>query len=118
MKTMIDSMAELHQVWDKKAVALSAEIPSLNRIKELQKQEIKLIASVVKRLMDGEELPSKELPCEPRVKLKVFTNTTPAGIEPDGICSPIKTDAIFKFEESIRDVFGEVESSTTAWPAE
>lgn len=117
MKTMIDSMAELHEVWHEAAVARNAEVPSLDRIKELREQEITLIVHLVRRLMNGEELTDgEEPPSAPRVKLKVFTNTAPARTEPRGIASPAKSDEIRQFEASVRAVFGEVDPSTTAWP--
>lgn len=53
-----------------------------------------------------------------RLRFRVIETKEPSMSPPRGICSPTKTAEIRKFENSAKVVFGDVESSTTAWLAE
>ena len=52
-----------------------------------------------------------------RTDLSVVHNDSPSVRNPKGICSPVKTDDIWRFETLVKEVFGNhAEQCTTAWP--
>lgn len=97
----------LHDALDK---AWAADVPNLAEIRQCRKRIIRYLAQRVFDLMQGNK--DKQVD---RLALTVISNDAPDPGVPRGICSPVKTAEIRRFEESARAVFGRIESCTTTW---
>ena len=106
-----DPDPELCRLQDELDAARMANIPDLVEVRRCRKRFIKCLARLVREYMREHE----ETPVEPPLQLTVITNDTPVPSEPRGFCSPMKTAEMRRFEQAVREVFGETGSCTTAW---
>lgn len=93
--------------------ARTAEIPSIPHIRACEKRHISYLAKCVLEYMREQNRISS-----PRVRLRVIGGGATAGGRAKGICSPVKSRELQEFEALGREIFGDIESCTTAWPAE
>ncbi len=74
--------------------AWTADIPNLVEIRRCRKQMIEHIALCVLEVMQADEDEHTN-----QLTLRVITNDSPLPSIPKGICSPIKTEEIKRFED-------------------
>ena len=105
-----DPDPELCRLQDELDAARTADIPDLVEVRRCRKRFIKCLARLVREYMrEHEERPADAL------QLTVITNDTPVPGAPRGICSPVKTAEIRRFEQQVRAVFGNTGACTTSW---
>jgi hypothetical protein len=109
---VVSTDPELQKLHDRLDEALAAEIPSLPEIRQRRKRIILYLAACVRELM----YPPGDRPKKSSA-LRIIRNDSPLPSEPRGICSPIKTDELQRFEASARRVFGDIGQCETAWLA-
>jgi hypothetical protein len=95
--------------------ACRAEVPDLTDVRKCREIFYEFLVDRTLEIMEADR--NKELL---RIKLSVdfdvISNDSPVPNRQRGICSPIKTDDIRRFENAARKVFGNVaEPCTTAW---
>ena len=105
-----NSDSEFRALEDQLDKASTAEIPNLLEIRRCKKQIIEHLAYCVMEMLEGDKVEPAS-----RSTLRAISNDAPLSSTPRGICSPIKTEEIRRFEDLARDLFGNIESCTTAW---
>ena len=95
--------------------ARRAAVPNLAEVRKCREKFYEFLVDCTLEILEADR--NKELL---RIKLSVdfdvFSNDSPVPNKQRGICSPIKTDEISRFENAVRKVFGNVaEPCTTAW---
>lgn len=92
--------------------ARAAEIPSIPEIRACEKRHINYLTRlVVEYLRNRQRVPP------PPVRLRVIGGGACSAGPARGICSPVKSRDLQAFEALGREIFGSIESCTTAWPA-
>lgn len=92
--------------------ARAAEIPSIPEIRACEKRRTRYLTRlVIEYLRNWQRVPP------PPVRLRVIGGGACTAGPARGICSPIKSRELQAFEALGREIFGSVESCTTAWPA-
>ena len=109
------SRAEGQVIQEQFRDACRAEVPNLTDVRKCRKIFYEFLVDRTLEIMEADR--NKELL---RIKLSVafdvISNDSPVPNKQRGICSPIKTDEIRRFENAARKVFGNVaEPCTTAW---
>jgi hypothetical protein len=107
--------------WDAQLTALvhayeaarGADVPSLAAVRRCSQD----LAEFVERTLTLPEIDLCELPEPPPAppRLRVIENDAPALSPPRGFCSPLKTDAVRRFEDLVRREFGDVDACAMRW---
>ena len=95
--------------------ARRAEVPNLTEVRKCREIFYEFLVDRTLEIMEADR--NKEIL---RIKLSgdfdVISNDSPLPNQQRGICSPIKTGEIRRFENAVRKVFGNnAEPCTTAW---
>lgn len=90
--------------------ARRAEVPDLVEVRACTDRLCRYLAPLVFEQM----YPETEKPGKP-LTLKVLDNPSPRPAASRGICSPIKTEEIRRFEALLREAFGAIESCSMSW---
>jgi hypothetical protein len=90
--------------------AMTAEVPDLREVRELQDRLIDhLFECVLRQLEENDEEDVDE------VRFRVIETGSPRRGPRSGVSSPVKTPEMHRFESAVREVFGDIRSSWTTW---
>lgn len=90
--------------------AMTAEVPDLREVRELQDRLVDhLFECVLRQLREHDD----EDADEPR--FRVIETDSPRRSPRLGVSSPVKTPEMHRFEAAVREVFGGIHSSWTTW---
>ena len=108
---------ELYLEW---LAARHAEIPDLVEIRRLRRavEEAmdRAIDDYLSALSEDEEGEIHPLTRRPPVRLLISNDELTSGPR-SSLCSPVKTEAMRRFEREVRAVFGETGPGVTLWPS-
>jgi hypothetical protein len=108
---------ELDKRFDEWIVARRADIPNLVEIRSTEESLLELLIPALEEHVDEMHETSRCREAFPVLtELRLLTNDSPTEIEPKGMCSPVKTADIRRFEQQVRAVFGDAGTCQTIWP--
>ncbi len=103
--------ADLQSLQDQLDAARAADVPDLAEIRKYKNRVIEYLARCT-----SEHMSADEDHVAGTTPLQLISTESPLPCIPRGICSPLKTPEIRRFEKLFREAFGDIESCTTSWP--
>ena len=113
---MFDSIKiEAHAILEQLLEARRAEVPNLAEVRKYRKIFYEFLVDCTLEILEANRN-EETLRIKLSVDFNVISNDSPCLSAPRGLSSPVKTDEIRRFENQVKEVFGNgAEPCTTAW---
>ena len=109
------SKTEAHVIREQLLEACRAEVPNLAEVRKCREIFYEFLVDCTLEILAADRN-EETLRIKASVDFDVISNDSPVPNKRRGICSPIKTDEIRRFENAVRQVFGnDTKPCTTAW---